>query len=167
MSFLELLDSDDDGLASRAWYEVVVNSKGPLELARQRLGRLLALLSSPSRLARAMAWAAAASLAEASLIEATELKSRRQALVDLLSSRGPSVEAFTIAWEAARTLARLGLLTAEDLRPLSGVLWDMAERTSGRERERLLSIARELQRAGLIRGAGIRAKVLGEDSYIL
>ncbi|MGC9209920.1 MAG: hypothetical protein ACP5FT_01435 [Acidilobus sp.] len=167
MTIVDLLDSEDDGLASRAWYEAVVKRLVPFEQLASRARRLMELLQSPSREARSLAWAAAAELLRASALPKEELAKRKGSLIELLRSRGPSLTSFISAWETAETLAAEGVLTADDLRPLGNLLWDMVDRASGSDKDRLRSIAERLRSAGFIKGPGIRARVLGEDSYIL
>jgi len=126
-------------------------------------------------------------LLRAAVVEPKELAERKEGLLELLRSRGPTpgiyadawevAEAlappgatpgiYAAAWEVAEALAAAGLLSAKDLRPLSDVLWDVVRRSSGRERERLASIASRLSSAGLIRGPKANLPVLSEDSYIL
>ncbi|MGC9071306.1 MAG: hypothetical protein ACP5HK_01210 [Acidilobus sp.] len=167
MLVIEHLDSDDDGLSSRAWYEAVVNKVVPPDELAPKLRRLLELLLSPSREARSLAWAAAAELVITSTLPKDEVSTRKGALIELLKTRGPSIDAFVRAWETAEKLAKVGALSVDDLRPLSELLWDMADRATGKDKDRLKAVAERLRKAGLIKGPGLRARVLGEDSYIL
>jgi len=168
--YLELLDVEDEGLAPRAWLEaaeLAIEGKAPADLLKRKLGRLLSLLMSSVAPARVMAWRAAALLLRAAVVEPKELAERKEGLLELLRFRGPTPGIYADAWEVAEALAAAGLLSAKDLRPLSDVLWDVVRRSSGRERERLASIASRLSSAGLIRGPKANLPVLSEDSYIL
>ena len=167
---LELLDVEDEGLASRAWLEaakLATEGKAPADLLKRKVGRLLSLLTSPSMSARAMAWRAALLFLRAAVVEPKELAERKEGLLELLRSRGPTPDIYADAWEVAEALAAAGLLSDKDLKPLSDVLWDMVRRSSGHERERLASIASRLSSAGLIKGPTANLSVLSEDSYIL